>query len=203
MSRGKKAYDKGLQLEKDFAKWMRKKLGYNRIMFRQFVNGKVATRKYEIDIYAMKESFIWRFLEIIGIVLVVMAIFMLMGELNTIEYYLSNLLRRANIRLTGGMLLFVGLVGLLVGYLGSKRKSKKAWVECKNLKGRVKRDHIFKLKSVVRDVRKARKSRAWHPNIVMMVSGNGFDIDALKMAKAHNITCYQRDGKGFKQVLDK
>ena len=57
-SRGKKAYNKGLQLEKDFAIWMRKKLGYTRVMPRQFVYGKIAARPYEVDIFGIKELLI-------------------------------------------------------------------------------------------------------------------------------------------------
>jgi len=87
----------------------------------------------------------------------------------------------------------------LIGYLANKKQTKHVWVECKNLSSKVKRDHIFKLKSAVSDVRKAR-DRKWNPDLVIMVSGAGFDIDALNFARANNILCYQKNGRKFEKV---
>jgi len=199
-SRGKKAYNKGLQLEKDFAIWMRKKLGYTRVMPRQFVYGKIAARPYEVDIFGIKERPLFKLLEFIGVLLVLLSIAMLLGEMSGLQARLETLLSKTNIKFTGAVLFIVGTMGLIIGYLGSHKQSTYSWVECKNLNTNVKRDHIFKLKSSVKDVRNERKSKKWHPNTVIMVSGSGFDSDALHFARAHKMICYKQVGKRFIRV---
>ena len=66
-SKGHKAYNKGVRLEKDFAVWMKNNLGYHRILPRQFVRGKVASRPFEVDLYGIKESPFWKLFEILDL----------------------------------------------------------------------------------------------------------------------------------------
>lgn len=74
-----------------------------------------------------------------------------------------------------------------------------AWIECKT--HRVKRIHILKLKDAVDDVREAHDEdiEKWAPNEVIMVSGEGFDSDALAIANKYDIKCYLAKEKGFEK----
>ena len=73
------------------------------------------------------------------------------------------------------------------------------WVECKACK--VKRTNITKLAESARDVRDAYDDdiEKWKPDMLMMVSSVGFDVDALGMASKYNIYCVNA-GKTFKFV---
>ncbi len=197
-NRGKRAYNKGLQLEQDFAQWMQRKMGYNRTKFREFVNGKIATRPYEIDIHGIKEQAFWRLITLLGIALVVLSILMIIGELDVVRYYVQDVVSLIRLK-TKAALFIIGGIGLAIGYWGRSKHTQHAWVECKNLSTKVKRDHIFKLKSSVKDVRQSKDTR-WQPDLVIFVSGSGYDIDALNFARANGIVCYQVKGKGFEKV---
>ena len=198
-SKGHKAYNKGVRLEKDFAVWMKNNLGYHRILPRQFVRGKVASRPFEVDLYGIKESPFWKLFEILGIILVIIALLTMFGELDGVRYYVKDIVEHINLRVRGALII-IGVSGIILGYWGNKKQTKHAWVECKNLSTNVKRDHIFKLNSAVKDVMKS-NNKTWKPDIVIMVSGKGFDIDALNFARSHNIVCYKQEGKKFKKIL--
>ncbi|HDQ06340.1 MAG TPA: hypothetical protein ENN36_06445 [Candidatus Bathyarchaeota archaeon] len=70
------------------------------------------------------------------------------------------------------------------------------WVECKAY--RVKRTHVTKLVESARDVRDAceNKIEEWYPDMLMLVSNKGFDVDAIGMADKYDIYCVKA-GKTF------
>ena len=74
-----------------------------------------------------------------------------------------------------------------------------AWIECKA--HRVRRIHVLKLKDAVDDVREAHDEgiETWAPHEIIMVSSEGFDSDALAVAKKHDIKCYLAK-KGFQKM---
>ena len=127
--------------------------------------------------------------------MIIIALLTMFGELDGVRYYVRDIVEHINLRVRGALII-IGVLGIILGYWGNKKQTKHAWVECKNLSTNVKRDHIFKLNSAVKDVMKA-NNKTWKPDIVIMVSGKGFDIDALNFARSHNITCYQQEGKKF------
>ena len=77
-------------------------------------------------------------------------------------------------------------------FLGLKRTYLDVWVECKAT--RVKRMHVMKLLEQARDVRDAYEEgkEEWYPHILMIVSSEGFDDDALRLADKYGIYCVLR-----------
>ena len=83
------------------------------------------------------------------------------------------------------------------------------WVECKDRKASIKRADIFKLLNSAIDVRKnvpsftlaglSEEQAKMNWSYLLFVSTSPFDSDAINFAKAHNIGCYQYDGKKFQE----
>jgi hypothetical protein len=73
------------------------------------------------------------------------------------------------------------------------------WVECKALKA--KRIHIAKFVETAIDVKDAFDNdiEEHYPDLLMRVSDNGFDIDAIQMADKYCIYCVNA-GKTFEFV---
>ena len=82
-------------------------------------------------------------------------------------------------------------------YLGLVTKH--LWVECKAY--RVKRRHVTKLVESARDVRDAYEDdiESWKPDMLMLVSNIGFDVDAIGLANKYGIYCVEAK-KTFKFV---
>ena len=76
------------------------------------------------------------------------------------------------------------------------------WVECKAYK--VKHRHIRDLISKVKDLKEscAKGVSEWCPDILMVVSNYGFDIDALGLANEYRVYCVEFGEKGRKFIGD-
>lgn len=75
------------------------------------------------------------------------------------------------------------------------------WVESKAY--RIKRTHVTKLVESARDVKDAVEDEIeeWYPDMLMLVSNKGFDVDAIGMANKYDIYCVKA-GKSFEFVGD-
>lgn len=73
------------------------------------------------------------------------------------------------------------------------------WVECKAY--RIKRTHVTKLVESARDVQDAVEDgiEEWYPDMLMLVSNKGFDVDAIGMADKYGIYCV-KVGKTYEFV---
>ena len=73
------------------------------------------------------------------------------------------------------------------------------WVECKAY--RVKRVQVTKLVESAKDVKDINEQESglqkWSPNMLMLVSSVGFDIDAIGMADKYKIYCVHASEKNF------
>lgn len=89
----------------------------------------------------------------------------------------------------------VDIHALKKGFLGFGKKN--IWVECKPYK--IKRTHVTKLVESARDVRDAveKEIEEWYPDILMLVSNRGFDVDAIGMADKHGIYCVKAGRRTF------
>lgn len=69
------------------------------------------------------------------------------------------------------------------------RRQADLWVECKAY--RIKRTHVTKLVESARDVKDAVEGdiEEWYPDMLMLASNKGFDIDAIGMANKYCIYC--------------
>jgi len=74
------------------------------------------------------------------------------------------------------------------------------WAESKAYK--IKRTHVTKLVESARDVRDAHEEEIedWHPNMLMLVSNKGFDVDAIGMADKYRIYCVKAGERSFQFV---
>ena len=81
-----------------------------------------------------------------------------------------------------------------------RKKEIDVWVECKALK--VKRVHITKLITSAEDVRDAAEEgiAEWYPDILMIVSNKGFDIDAIGWADRTGIYCVEAGERSYRFV---
>lgn len=136
--RGVKAYERGVELEGRVARWLKMQFGYESKM-RDLARGKISKRPYEVDIHAVKKSF-----------------------------------------------------------LGFGRTD--VWAECKAYK--IKRAHVTKLVESVRDVNDAFEEEIenWRPDILMLVSNESFDVDAVGMADKYGIYCVKAGERTFEFV---
>ena len=81
--------------------------------------------------------------------------------------------------------------------VGILKKTKDLWIECKAYK--VRREHVFKLRSAIEDVKEEQKAE-WHPDVAMIVSSVGFDDDAVALANKYGIYCVHASERGFQFV---
>lgn len=74
------------------------------------------------------------------------------------------------------------------------------WVECKV--HRIKRSNVSNFISSVKDVKECYNSglSQWKPDILMMVSLKGYDVDALGWANNNNIFCVEAEPQNFKFI---
>ena len=73
------------------------------------------------------------------------------------------------------------------------------WVECKNLKSKVNRDHIIKLTQTVKRIRMS-KNATWKPDKVLFFSAPGYVNDAIYFAKRSGVVCYEKRGDTFEEI---
>ncbi len=87
------------------------------------------------------------------------------------------------------------------GVSGSLFK-KHLWVECKAFK--IKRVNVTKLVECARDVKDLNEHdgglQKWSPNLLMLVSSVGFDVDAIGMADKYDIYCVHAKLSSFEFV---
>ena len=199
--------EKGEILEVAFEKFMNRELGYTFTERNDFVNGKVATRAYEVDIHGIITNPFYQNIKIIGFIIFGIALIqLLLGVIPEVEVVLENIFTSISPSLAGFSMLIISGLGIYIGLTGSKNSIEHTWVECKNLKSNVKRTHVNKLNDSVIDRNKHVKSlkesdNEWLVQKMIIVSAKGFDIDAKSFAKEHGIICYEWNGKNkFKQI---
>lgn len=181
--------EKGSALERKFADFMLQELNYKEIKLNETVKGKVSKSFYEVDVLGKRLSAEsetkmrnGRYLIFGGIILAAL-------------YLLEMLDINGDIFLIIGGLVVVG--GLYYTY-GKENLYEYVWVECKNLKSKVSRDHINKLNNSATDFHDSKDNEFAFAELIF-VSESGYSSEALNFAENHNITCYIPDEKdGFK-----
>jgi hypothetical protein len=192
---------KGQALEREFAAWMESSLNYTSTKQRDLVNGNIAKRPYEVDVHGERFSQIWNALRIGSLLFIAlaMAAYFWPDEMSSVNDAAESAVSSLAPSAAGSGLVIMAFVAFVAGYVGKKKATTHAWVECKDRKTSVKRADIEKLRGAVQDVQKNPRA-PWKPNDVIMVSGSGFDHDAISLARTYGIVCYQRNGAGFERV---
>jgi hypothetical protein len=88
-------------------------------------------------------------------------------------------------------------VAVLAGFfalLAWANSNHHVWVECKDLKSTIKRDHILKVVDACKDVK--RFDGKWKPNEIWFASSSEYDVDALNYARHEGVRCFVRRGSG-------
>jgi hypothetical protein len=195
---------KGAELEEAFAEWMTTSLGFTSVSRKHYAKGKAAARGYQVDVHGQLYNPRWRALYFVAVCIWLVAAAALIWpqqeHLAGIHDAVEDTVRGIAPEAAGYGLALLGVIAALVGRVGKKRTTLHAWVECKNRQTSVKRADIEKLQGAVRDVRE-NPGADWKPARVMMVSGSGFDVDALAIARTLGIECWERTATGlFRRV---
>ncbi|NVO04303.1 MAG: hypothetical protein HXX09_16540 [Bacteroidetes bacterium] len=176
----KARYKKGLDFENEVAKYMTEVLKYDDVEVRPRVSGKISDRGYEIDVLAKINDRGGDTIKKIAIVFFVTAIVL-------IFWWAFDIVGEWAI-----IIALVLLVGSIAYVLISKSfVAKYIWIECKNLKSKTKRSHIFELTQKYKDY-KQNKYVKWNIINLMFFSVSGYDSDAKEFAKENGIICYEK-----------
>ena len=185
----------GIELENDFAQFMEDELDCIETTQREIVNGKIATRPYEVDVHGVILNKKKHNLYIIGIIILVFgALSLIIPELGNMASDTVALVEKSLIQYSS--FIFIAIGGFLAWSYHDQRHEH-IWVECKDLKTNVKRDHVIKLINAAEDLEKNEDKDMWHAQHLYLVSGSNFDQDSLAFADEHDVACYRRDGDSF------
>ncbi|MBM9502848.1 hypothetical protein JWG44_21580 [Leptospira sp. 201903071] len=190
----------GRKLEEDFAKWAKRNLEYDFTELRTLVNGSSSARPYEVDIHGAIYHRKYELIRKFGIAGIILSIVAFLDIIPGFKKLAESNFQKHIPEIAGSTLITCGLIALGIWYFGKEREVENHWIECKDLKGKVKRKDVMKLSSSVDDVME-NKTALWKPDKVIIVSSNGFDQDALAIAESKDIICYEKAGKGFKEVF--
>ncbi len=177
-------------LKQDFARWMRKHLGYQSCAVDFPVNDEEASRTRFASVRGETYGAAWYHLRSAAIALLA-----------------ASLIARALIPVRDGdvpvvatSLAYVALACYLFSHLGRMLTRRYSWVECKELERPLTREELVRLKNTLEGVRRS-SAAAWKPTKVLVVAGmNGFDEAAVGVARTMGIECYQRSKRGFRKV---
>lgn len=181
--------EKGNELEKEFAEYMVKELGYIEYHIQHPVGGKYNAQGTKVDIIAKKKgddakkknktSITFRWLFIIS--LVVLITLLIFENYDNIIYPIVFCL--------------IFLVVSIRYNILSENSFDYGWVECKNLKTKADINQITKMLREFSDYSHT-GSKELNVKALYFVSANGFIDNALKYALDHNVICYEKDNKG-------
>jgi len=193
----RKRRDKGQEFELEFRDYMKSEKGFQKVHHDVICKGKVADRPHQCDLHGIQYSLAFRALTFVGIAVFVLALAALAfpDDLGEVKNTADTLVAKFDRGLVQYSLLIVGAVAWIVAYVGKWATATHVWVECKNRRGRVKRDDINKLHIAVEDAKEFEEAK-WRPDEVWLVSTTEFDQDALNFADEHGIRCYVwQDGR--------
>jgi hypothetical protein len=180
---------KGRAFESEVAEWLEKELRHEVVLKNEWVECAKNLKPFECDIHTRTSIRYWDKVQKLGLVaMLVGAISLISGVVND-PFYVGACL---------GSLLGGG--GAIV--IASKRKKQRnyhVWVECKNLSGKVNRDHVRKLHDTVWMLKDYRDAK-WKPDFAYIFSASDFEPDALSLANTYGIDCYRKSPKGFERV---
>lgn len=185
------AYEKGLDFEKQFAKFMKRELGWKKVRVGAHMQGKHNAKGTTIDVFAERLDYIGvKFNKIANRLLISAICFAIFSFIWHIEKWGEH----------GYWMLFCSLVSLAIvsfsKVISSHFNKQNAWVECKNLKSKVNFNHIHKMLREYNDYR-ASKNDDHKFTHLYFASANGYVENALKTAVDNKVICYVKKGDTF------
>ncbi len=186
---------KGKELEEEFSKFMKKKLGWSTTRVGSHLAGRDNRKGTSVDIVgnrlnqlgmAFKKAF--KVYALAFVVLIVIG--MIYGYSKNFKDGVTSTIFYT------GLIFEIAGVGALIFSNIYNRES--ALVECKNLKGKANINHISKTLRELEDYKKSgdKEHKFKHH---YFVSTNGYVENALRYAQEHGITCYEKENGKFVQ----
>ena len=170
----------GVGFEVKVERWLVRKgaVSTNR---RERVPGRVAKNGHECDVHAV-------FTSSVGPAIVGLAIAF-------VTLFVGVVTEMAVIAAAGGTAFVVLFIA--TGVLATRRTH--IWAECKSGDAPVRRDVVWKLAEQLRDVRE--HGPAWYPAQAWLVSRNGFDVDAIRFARANGVRLFIELSGDIREVI--
>jgi len=192
-------FDKGRNLENEFSLFMRHELGWKKTRVGAHMAGKLNRKGTSIDVIGERPDERGRRLHNLSLIYLLVGFMLLaIGSMDVFleldlfgDFYISEIFI---------LLAVIFIFGALFTILVSVKLSKEnAWVECKNLKGKVNINQIDKSIRELKDY-KASGDKEYKFEYHYFVSANGYVENALKYAIEHGLICYEKSGDTFKKV---
>lgn len=188
------SYDKGKRLENEFAVFMKKELNWTNTRVGAHMQGSANAKGTPIDVLGERKDERGKKFEKIS------WIWMAIGGM----LFIYGLIWAFNDWDNGGLvfllfsiLFFLG--GLVFTVQSNKFNKENAWVECKNLKGKVNINQIDKSLRELNDYRNS-NNKEYKFEYHYFASASGYIENALKYAVDKGIICYEKSGDTFKKV---
>lgn len=186
--KGKNSYDKGVQLENDFAKYMQDELGYDVVNTRKSVSGKENVKGVQADIIGVEYDERGERLR--------------KAALITLGCCFSgSILGLAGLLPDSFQVLFGTLIfgSFLYVIIGRNMNNHYTWAECKNHKDKI---DIKTVRDFYHEVKDHNLSKDKHFTVekMMFVSSGGFIDNALEFAAHNGIRCYTIKDKKIVRV---
>lgn len=188
------SYEKGLKFEKQFAQFMKKELGWEKVRVSAHMPGKYNAKGTSIDIFGERLSYVgikYKKLSdktLIGAgAMFIMCLFCYFNDLVGASKFFCILFALSAV---------TSIIFDVINNLNNKQNS---WVECKNLKSKADITHIAKMIREFEDY-KASKNTDHKFTHLYFASANGYVENALKMAEDNGIICYAKKDNSFEEV---
>lgn len=188
----KTTFKKGIELEKEFANFMKEELKYDNVKCRKLVSGTENIKGTEADIIGVihnnaSETFrnMAILITIMGIIGLLISIFNIMPEYIGQESFIV-------------WIVFM-VIGYGYAYMSRILFDKYTWVECKNWKNKVSIDEVRKFDFQVKDNNNS-KDKRFKIHKKIFVAANGFKQTALQYCEDKNILCYLKQKNKFIEV---
>lgn len=187
-------YDKGRELETLFSVFMKHELKWDKVRVGAHMAGKANVKGAAIDVIGERLDERGRKFNTISIIWLIIAAGLLILSI----VWAINDFDNGGIGLL--IISFVFMAGAIVFLIQSAKFNKEnAWVECKNLKGKVNINQIDKSLRELNDY-KASQNNEYKFEYHYFVSSSGYIENALKYAVDKGIVCYIKSGDTFKRV---
>jgi hypothetical protein len=187
-------YEKGKELENQFSVFMKHELGWVEVRVGAHMAGKANVKGAAIDVIGARLDQRGKNFRKATIVAIGTALLMFVYG---IIWALTGTGNGGVGFMTAGLMLIP--VSLIYMYFMGKYNKEHAWVECKNLKGKVNINQIDKSIRELNDYRDS-GNKEYKFECHYFVSANGYIENALKYAVDKGILCYQKEGSTFKRV---
>lgn len=187
---------KGLEYERAFAEFMRAHLGFSTVHEHELKRGADILRPYECDLLGIKHSNFYRALEWGSTAILLSTVVIMLAAVFGDPDSRANAIKTA---LEGMVADFVpadyvahGLIVPMVvatcmGFVGERRTTFVAMVECRDRKAKVRKNYVAEVATRKRQILASKQAKK--PTETWIVSSSGFDQDALSLATAERIHC--------------